>query len=534
MEEALAWNQTRQSKLDEKIMRLHMQKSALTAEDAGHRAALVLCQKIHAPIRRLSFDVLSEIAWHCIPSQPIGQSNSSRRSKMHKRFPFVFTHVCSSWRAAALSSPRIWTTLHLTIGKMYSSVSMNNLTQIMEEWFGRARQLPLSLFLYIDDSAYDFRRYMMSFRADNDETRLESPLGHFLTSLSPFIPRFERLSIRSQQKECLRAILAHPVTWDLRNLQSLHIRSSAYYSFSGENTPDRTNSHLFIATPVLTHLNLDCMVARHAELKHTFPWSQLTHLNIPTSMSVPDWVTVMDLCTSLKTAKFALADFAPTNFPLRRSSSTHDDLESLSFHLPSSNPCSYSPLELLRAFRLPNLKHLDTSRDSSRHEETSTQAPHEDTRTFVSLQRLSFFDNHYDCLPRLLKETPNLRELSMATYGTFPIALLATMTYTPHSEFSPNLNILPYLGTLILAFNDQMDAPNLAVLKKMLLSRTNETIPIGCRPLKEVTILVRDEDGISDLKVVVEELCNEVSGVNIVLKQSSGLWYDTIPKYVSI
>ena len=44
---------------------------------------------------------------------------------------------------------------------------MNNLTQIMEEWFGRARQLPLSLFLYIDDSAYDFRRYMMSFRADN-------------------------------------------------------------------------------------------------------------------------------------------------------------------------------------------------------------------------------------------------------------------------------------------------------------------------------------------------------------------------------
>lgn len=254
-----------------------MQKSALAAEDTGHRAALVLCKKIHAPIRRLSFDVLSEIAWHSIPSQPIGPSKSPRKSKKSKRFPFVFTHVCSAWRAAALSSPRIWTTLHLTISGMHSSILMNKLTQITEEWFKRARQLPLSLFIYIDDSFYNFERFMMFHT--RDETRLDSPLGRFLTSLSPFIPRFQKLSITSQQRECLCAILEHPLTWDLRNLQSLYVRSSSYQydRFSDENSPDRTNNHLFMATPALTHLNLDRMVAKHAELKKSLPWSQWTH-----------------------------------------------------------------------------------------------------------------------------------------------------------------------------------------------------------------------------------------------------------------
>ena len=512
-----------------------MQKSALDAEDAGHRAALLLCKKIHAPIRRLSLDVLSEIAWHCIPIEPIGPPSSwggQERSKKVKRFPFVFTHVCSAWRTAALSTPSIWTTLHLAINEMDSSTSMGKLTQIVKKWFKRARQLPLSLYMHIDDSGYNFRTFMM-FHVHGDGTQLESPLGCFLTSLSPFMPRFKKLSLISRQRDCLFQILKLPVTWDLRNLESLYIQSTTHRKFSDEDAPNQNQNRLFRATPALTHLNLDCMVAKRVNLKYSLPWSQLTHLDIPSRISVPDWVAVMDLCTSLKTAMFTLADFAPANFPLHRSSSAHDNLEGLSLKLPRDEPFNYSPLELLQAFRLPNLKYLDTSRGLSRDEGSSTEAPHSDMRTLTSLERLSFFDNRYDCLPRLLKETPNLYELSTATYGPFPAALLTAMTYTPHSDFSPNINILPHLDIFNLALENRIETPNLVILKTMLLSRTNNTIPMGCRPLKEVTIVMCDKDGIDDLKTVVEE-CNEVSGVNIVLKPSERLWYKPIPTYVSM
>lgn len=528
-------------------MQLRLQQSALAAENAAHCAAVILCRKVHAPIRRLSFDVLGEIARHCIPdfiprqpTDPLRPSESLEEpANKAIKFPFVFTHVCSAWRAAALSSPWIWTTLRLTIDGTDSLVSMNKRTEIVTEWFRRARQLPLSLFINIDDCAYlpsldmhEEHKYKIGL--------VEAPWGCFLTSLSPFIPRLRRLSITSNTTECLRPILEHPVTWDLRSLQSLYIRSKSYPDFSDEDIdyPHRTDSHLFSAAPALTHLNLNCMVAEREDLGQSLPWSQLTHLHIFSGITVLDWVAVMELCPLLKTGIFGLeslddSDFPPPDFPLLCSSATHDDLESLAVHLPGEKPYSYSPLELLHAFRLPNLRYLDASRGIDPNRKvTSTEAPHSDIRTYTSLKCLSFCDDRSDCLPKLLKETPSLCELSVATRTTFPTTLFTVMTYTPHSNFCLNLNILPHLNTLILAFKKQIHPPNLEILKKMLLSRTNETIPIGCRRLKKVTFLTRNEKLESTLKVLLEE-CN-FSGVEVILKRTNADWENVLPKYVVI
>ena len=63
---------------------------------------------ILSPVRRLPPDVLHEIFFHCLPTHrnPIMSSSES---------PVLLTQICSSWRAIALSSPRIWSKIHIPL-----------------------------------------------------------------------------------------------------------------------------------------------------------------------------------------------------------------------------------------------------------------------------------------------------------------------------------------------------------------------------------------------------------------------------------
>ena len=61
---------------------------------------------ILSPARRLPPDVLREIFFHCLPTHrnPFMKSSES---------PLLLTQICSSWRAIALSSPRIWSKVYI-------------------------------------------------------------------------------------------------------------------------------------------------------------------------------------------------------------------------------------------------------------------------------------------------------------------------------------------------------------------------------------------------------------------------------------
>ncbi|KIM41496.1 hypothetical protein M413DRAFT_72067, partial [Hebeloma cylindrosporum] len=61
---------------------------------------------ILSPARRLPRDVLHEIFLHCLPvhHNPVIKSSQA---------PLLLTQICSSWRAIALSSPRLWSKIHV-------------------------------------------------------------------------------------------------------------------------------------------------------------------------------------------------------------------------------------------------------------------------------------------------------------------------------------------------------------------------------------------------------------------------------------
>ena len=58
--------------------------------------------------RRLPLDVIHEIFLHCIPihHNPVMKSSES---------PLLLTRICSSWRAIALSCPRLWSKIHIPL-----------------------------------------------------------------------------------------------------------------------------------------------------------------------------------------------------------------------------------------------------------------------------------------------------------------------------------------------------------------------------------------------------------------------------------
>ncbi|KAJ3548004.1 hypothetical protein NMY22_g1438 [Coprinellus aureogranulatus] len=93
---------------------------------AAHRALL-------APSRRVPDDILREIFLQCLPTNH--NATISARDP-----PLLVRQVCSRWRAIALSTPRLWSTIHIPLP--ISSASQRSLA---EGWIGLSGALPLSI-----------------------------------------------------------------------------------------------------------------------------------------------------------------------------------------------------------------------------------------------------------------------------------------------------------------------------------------------------------------------------------------------------
>ncbi|PPQ68869.1 hypothetical protein CVT24_007678 [Panaeolus cyanescens] len=110
----------------------------------------VICMLTHPPISRLPEDVLGEIFIHCVPTHrnPI---------PVITECPLLLTLVCRKWRAAALSTPRLWTKLHIAFQssvtpecydpRRLSDQRWKPRLAGIKQWMSRSGDLPLSLSL---------------------------------------------------------------------------------------------------------------------------------------------------------------------------------------------------------------------------------------------------------------------------------------------------------------------------------------------------------------------------------------------------
>ncbi|KAI6116251.1 hypothetical protein F5141DRAFT_1212859 [Pisolithus sp. B1] len=98
------------------------------------RLSAISHKALTSPIRRIPPEVLGEIFYRCLPTAPYVTPRDVES-------PMVLTQVCRHWRAVAMSTPRLWTsiTLHVDLATDEGYRSM------CEAWLGRAKSLPLAM-----------------------------------------------------------------------------------------------------------------------------------------------------------------------------------------------------------------------------------------------------------------------------------------------------------------------------------------------------------------------------------------------------
>ncbi|KAJ6526969.1 hypothetical protein DFH09DRAFT_165321 [Mycena vulgaris] len=172
-------------RIDDEIADMYKAIDRLTKERV-HLSGYVEAHKaLVSPVRRLPLDIIQEIFMACIPSH--------RNCVMSAReAPVLLGRICSSWRSMSLSTPRLWTKLHIVeptrpYGPVSAAMSFEEkVAQRLETtkgWLERSGQCPLSISL---ESSHDHPPGTSS--PTSQQTR------RFLQVLIPFASRWQHIS----------------------------------------------------------------------------------------------------------------------------------------------------------------------------------------------------------------------------------------------------------------------------------------------------------------------------------------------------
>ncbi|KAG7089361.1 hypothetical protein E1B28_011051 [Marasmius oreades] len=88
---------------------------------------------ILSPIRLLPAEIISEIFFHCLPDQLFIRPSPCEA-------PLLLTQVCRNWRETAFSTPRLWSSIAVTVHKTRSHPHPS----LIENWIMRSKAQPLA------------------------------------------------------------------------------------------------------------------------------------------------------------------------------------------------------------------------------------------------------------------------------------------------------------------------------------------------------------------------------------------------------
>ncbi|KDR68210.1 hypothetical protein GALMADRAFT_43942, partial [Galerina marginata CBS 339.88] len=92
--------------IDDELIDLETKLKALQDERKGLSHQVEICQAIITLPRRLPDDILSEIFYQSLPT-------NVNAAMVNSVPPLIFTQICKRWREVALSTPKLWSTIHI-------------------------------------------------------------------------------------------------------------------------------------------------------------------------------------------------------------------------------------------------------------------------------------------------------------------------------------------------------------------------------------------------------------------------------------
>jgi len=290
--------------IEHELTDLKTRLKALRKEHKSLIRQVEICQTIITLPRRLPDDILSEIFYQSLPT--------THNAAMSKSVPpLIFTQICKHWREVALSTPRLWSTIHIHVvqkdrdqsGDDFDDDVVSSITPgkwdkkratDAVEWLRRSGQRPLSISVVGNDI------WAAPSRAFYDLQ---------LSSIIPFAARWRNLFFGGPPGSF--SSLAAIKAVDLPCLNSLFLDFRPAVQGHLQNTWKNCG---LLTAPSLRKLSLQ---QNHMDITAlNINWSQLTHLDLgtppqrhsPLSPSIAVASEVLRFCERLVYCKIDLAD----------------------------------------------------------------------------------------------------------------------------------------------------------------------------------------------------------------------------------
>ncbi|KAJ7437726.1 hypothetical protein FB451DRAFT_1193044 [Mycena latifolia] len=268
----------------------------LTEERTGISAYVDAHKALISPTRRLPLDIIQEIFVACLPTH--------RNCVMSAvEAPVLLGRICSSWRSISLSTPRLWSRLHIVEPRSTHSHFANlpdlfekKLAQRLETtqmWLGRSGDCPLSISLQCNDSSTWGSRYQL------------------IRALLPFASRWEHVSFTAPLSTL--GFVSHLTEADVPMLKSVSL-SETYGNGGDALGLDSVRLDLFdfLRAPEISSFSLKGSSFNPIELP--LRWGSLINLLITDTRTTEGFFTsetalqILSRCPQLRTCRLQVDD----------------------------------------------------------------------------------------------------------------------------------------------------------------------------------------------------------------------------------
>ncbi|KAJ7502552.1 hypothetical protein B0H11DRAFT_1989085 [Mycena galericulata] len=326
--------------LQKAIDKLVEQRNSVRVYVDSHRALL-------SPARRLPIDVIREIFMACIPTH--------RNCVMSAReAPILLGRICSSWRTISLSTPRLWSRLHIVEPKEDMEHPRSSLEphtkklaqrfETMKTWLGRSGQCPLSI-SFDGDKKHIF--------GDSDDSDEDSGSHPMLKALIPFASRSQEVSLRITSSFLPTLISFEGAFTMLKTLEITVLRVYSDYAEEVQWGPLELLRGPHISTVALNNLNTN-------PLALPLRWENITSLALMGHWSNKQYLTsdtvvqILSRCPQIRNCRVSVLDNS------EREGESSFELPSLrSLELTGTATPSQTIMRMFSLLSLPELRHFD-------------------------------------------------------------------------------------------------------------------------------------------------------------------------------
>ncbi|TFK37597.1 hypothetical protein BDQ12DRAFT_684950 [Crucibulum laeve] len=391
--------------LDEKLEQMYIaiQDLSRTREELyndieAHTALLT-------PVRQLPHDILRAMFVQCLP---VGHD----AVMSVREAPLLLTHICSLWREIALTTPKLWSSVHIPIPSPHNDpVTTRNLDKPriegLRQWLARSGACPLSISVASPSSSMITAEIVAPILETliSVSDRWSDMKFIICTSACPVLAQLSPDSVPMLKSVVLE--VRHD-SWGSPQIGSAYAWGAANFKFL--NAPRLQNLTLFDVDPQSLYF-IQC--PQITELRIDFEdWRGF-------NLSTADVLRTMQRCPHLTTCRVQISDFGTLGDDIR------DRIE-LPFltSLSVMEGMHAKGKELFKRLHVPSLRHIAYQRQMTPPSPPTptVHLPPDDTVALLSLLASTTSDIEslllssgsftFDSIMECLRLTPHLKRLS--------------------------------------------------------------------------------------------------------------------------